>query len=263
MEIDALCKEVMTSKRIVVPENASLAGGSRENFLEMGCIMLRELLRTSALAPSSSVLEIGSGLGRIAYPLALYLDGGRYTGLEIVKESVAFCRAHVAPLASPATRFEFLHLDCYNEYYNPEAQTRLRDLEFPDLGQFDLVFMSSVCTHLEDEELRIYLRQAARWTRPGGEFWATFFLIDDAAEERLKSARHAVSMPFDVASAGPDYYLDHNRSTAAVAYRPDYVASLIAGAGLEPRSMQLGNWSGAARSYFGYQDLVVATKPVK
>jgi SAM-dependent methyltransferase len=261
MQFEALRREVMTSDRIVVPENAALTGGSREDFLEMGCIMLGELLRTTALAPDSRVLEIGSGLGRIAYPLALYLDGGSYVGLEIVRDSVQFCSRHVAPLAGRATRFEFRHLDCYNEFYNPGTPARLRDMVFPELGEFDLVFMSSVCTHLDDEEMRLYVKQAASWLRPGGEFWATYFLIDDAAAQRLASEPHLASRQFDVSAAGPDYYLDQNRSTAAVAYRQDYVASRLQDAGLAVKTMELGRWSGVARTYFGYQDLVVAVKP--
>jgi SAM-dependent methyltransferase len=261
MEIDALCREIMSSERIVVPENATLTGGSRQDFLEVGCVMLRELLRTTQLTPASSVLEIGSGLGRVAYPLALYLDGGRYAGLEIVSDSVQFCLEHVSPLATPQTRFEFMHLDCYNEFYNPGARSRLRELEFPDLGEFDLVFMSSVCTHLDDEDLRLYIRHVANWMRSGGEFMATFFLIDSAAEQKLSSARTLCGVPFDMTAPGPDFYLDAQRSAVAVGYRTGYVEGLLAAAGLNVKSIELGRWSGVERTYFGYQDLLVATKP--
>ena len=61
------------------------------------------------------------------------------------------------PLCSPFAHFEFMHIDCYNEFYNPHASARLADLEFPKLGEFDFVFMSSVCTHLSDSEMRLYL----------------------------------------------------------------------------------------------------------
>jgi hypothetical protein len=120
--------------------------------------------------------------------------------------------------------------------------------------------MSSVCTHLEDADLRAYLAQAARWTRPGGEFWATFFLIDDAAEQRLADARGQCAQPFDLSGGGPDYYFDGKRSTVAVAYRPEYVAGLLAQSGFTVKSIEFGSWSGAKRAYYGFQDLLVATR---
>lgn len=260
MDLDALCELVMSSDGIVLPTNAEFTGGSRDNFLSVGCSVLRELVRTTALAPSSRVLEIGSGLGRIAYPLALYLEHGHYVGLEIVEDSVEFCARHVKPLAAPTSRFEFIHIDIHNEFYNPHAKARLADYAFPELGEFDVVFMSSVCTHLNDEELWIYLQKAAQWTKRGGDFWATFFLVDATVEHQLAEHRSETSLPFDLSGRGPDYYLDGRRSTVAVAYRADYVCLLYARHGLMLKSCDLGTWSGARREYGGYQDLLVATK---
>lgn len=258
MNLDALCELIVSSDRIVVPGNAELTGGSRDDFLSVGCSVLRELVRTTALTPGSRVLEIGSGLGRIAYPLTFYLSNGQYVGLEIVKQSVDFCAQHVAPLAK--ARFDFLHVDIHNEFYNPASEKRLADYVFPELGEFDVVFMSSVCTHLNDQELDIYLDKAAQWTRRGGDFWATFFLIDSSVECQLAEYRSETSLPFDLSSQGPDYYLDSRRSTVAVAYRTDYIRSLYSAHGFSLKSLDLGVWSGAKRNYAGYQDLIVATK---
>jgi SAM-dependent methyltransferase len=260
MDVEALCERVMSSDKIVLPDNAEFTGGSRDNFLSVGCSVFRELVRTTALAPDSRVLEIGSGLGRIAYPLALYLKHGHYVGLEIVKDSVEFCARHVTPLAAPTSRFEFIHVDVHNEFYNPDSETRLADYAFPEFGEFDVVFMSSVCTHLNDKELKIYLRKAAQWTKRGGDFWATFFLVDSAVEYRLAEHRSEASLPFDLSAQGPDYYLDARCSTVAVAYRIDYVRSLYASRGFDLKELDLGVWSGAKRDYAGYQDLIVATK---
>ena len=134
MNVNALCEVIMSSDKIVIPDNAEFTGGSRQDFLSVGCSVFRELVRTTALTPSSRVLEIGSGLGRVAYPLALYLKDGHYTGLEIVKNSVEFCARHVTPLAAPTSRFEFIHLDVHNEFYNPDAKTRLADYAFPEFS---------------------------------------------------------------------------------------------------------------------------------
>lgn len=260
MNLDALWRRIMSCDKIVVPDNAAFTGGCRDDFLTVGCSIVSDLIRTTGLTPSSKMLEIGSGLGRIAYPLAFYLEDGHYVGLEIVQDSVAFSARHVTPLSAPGARFDFVHIDIHNEFYNPSAAKRLAEYVFPELGQFDVVFMSSVCTHLNDKELRLYLERAAQWTRYDGDFWATFFLVDRAAERRLLHQKASSSLPFDLSSAGPDYYLDDNRSTVAVAYRVDYVRSLYADYALSIQSLDLGTWSGVNRDYGGYQDLVVAKR---
>ena len=120
--------------------------------------------------------------------------------------------------------------------------------------------MSSVCTHLNDDELRIYLGKVAQWTRRAGEFWATFFLIDSAVECQLAKHKGQTSLPFDLSGQGPDYYLDARRSTVAVAFRVDYVLCLYGKHGFRIKSLDLGVWSGASRDYRGYQDLIVASR---
>jgi SAM-dependent methyltransferase len=250
----------MNSQGFRVPENADLTGGSREDFLSVGCSTLRQLVSQTGITPQCRILEIGSGLGRVAYPIACYLEaGGRYLGLEIVGDSVAFCRANISHLAVPGAWVQFEHVDIYNEFYNPNSSVLLRDFQYPDIGQFDLIIMNSVCTHLADDEIRIYLQLVTRWLKPGGDFFATFFLIDRDAAEKIESKDPDVTLRFDLSTATPDYFLDGRRSTLAVAYRLGYIEELYKSLGLAIKSVQLGLWSGADRVFKGYQDVVVAT----
>ena len=47
------------------------------------------------LVPSANVLEIGCGLGRLAYELALYLDdNGTYAGLDIAPCAIDWLNTH-------------------------------------------------------------------------------------------------------------------------------------------------------------------------
>ena len=89
MDFEALRQRIVSSDKILVPDNAAFTGGTREDFVDVGCAVLGDLI-ARGLKPDSRVLEIGSGLGRIAYPMTFFLDEGEYVGLEIVKDSVEF-----------------------------------------------------------------------------------------------------------------------------------------------------------------------------
>jgi len=55
------------------------------------------------------VLDVGCGLGRIAWPLSSRLGWrGRYAGLDAQRRYVDWCTAH---LGLPARRFGFHHAD--------------------------------------------------------------------------------------------------------------------------------------------------------
>ena len=64
-------------------------------------VLLRAL---AGLEPSSSVLEIGSGLGRIAFPLRYVITSGSYDGFEIVRQKVDFLQRVFTP-KHPTFRF--------------------------------------------------------------------------------------------------------------------------------------------------------------
>ena len=262
MHIEELCQHVMTSKEVIVPENAALIGGTRDNFLSVGCAVFSELIRSTQLSPNSRVLDIGSGLGRVAYPLAYYLKDGHYVGLEIVKDSVDFCQKNIIPLTAPNSHFEFIHTDIHNTFYNPSAEYELANYNFPDLGEFDVVFMSSVCTHLNNEDLLLYFKHIQQWTRSGGDFLATWFLVDDLAREQLLNPNKSHALPFDLSGKGPDYFLKNlGKSTDAVSYDVDYVLDLYKSHSLSTIStMYLGPWSGVERQIGAFQDLIVARK---
>ena len=58
------------------------------------------LLRHWGLRPSARVLEIGCGVGRLAYELASYLDGGSYTGFDISPEGHRLAQRALRPPAA-------------------------------------------------------------------------------------------------------------------------------------------------------------------
>jgi ubiquinone/menaquinone biosynthesis C-methylase UbiE len=63
------------------------------------------------LTSASSVLEIGCGLGRIAYPLRYVLGKGTYEGFDICSHKIAFLNSTLHA-AHPNFRFLWADAEC-------------------------------------------------------------------------------------------------------------------------------------------------------
>ena len=86
------------------------------------------LLEHVGLAPSTDLLEIGCGLGRLAYELATYFDGGSYTGFDISAEAIDWLNAEYAPRL-PGFRFDLL--DVASARYRPDGEQPAASVRFP------------------------------------------------------------------------------------------------------------------------------------
>lgn len=107
------------------------------------------------LGPGSRVLEFGCGCGRVAAPL-LALRPVALTGCDINPQLIGWCAANLAG--------EFV-------VTRPDPP-----LPFPE-GGFDLVYASSVFTHMNDARGRAWFAELARVARPGGR--AVISFLDD------------------------------------------------------------------------------------
>ena len=117
-------------------------------------IVLRETLIYHGLKKTDYLIDVGCGSGRLAKPLAEYLQG-RYLGIDIVPGLVEYARELVP---RPDWRFEVA-----------------RGLTIPEQdAKADMVCFFSVLTHLLHEESFVYLREAKRVLRPGGKIVLSF-----------------------------------------------------------------------------------------
>lgn len=228
------------------------------DFQAIGLGILEELKASCRLRPHQSVLDVGCGTGRVAIPLTQYLSPqGRYEGFDPVARAVRHCRTRITP---SYPNFHFEVADLYNKAYNPKG--RFRDAEFcfpyPD-GSFDVVFATSVFTHLLPPGTRRYLAEAARVLKPGGFFFATFFLLNDASLQAHDAGRSTITFAHHLPGCRVH---DARRPEGAVAYEEQGVLELVAGVGLQlAQPAGYGVWSGRPPSgYGGYQDRLVATR---
>ena len=223
------------------------------------------LLRVyGGLGRDTAVLEIGCGLGRIAFPLRYVLGpAGRYEGFEIARQKVDFLRHEFTPRHP---RFRFTWADVHNTYYNPGGAQHGSEYAFPyPDGSFDLAYAASVFTHLLPEVAARYLDETARVLRPGGRAVLSFFLLDlyDPAVERPGPfARPAFAFDHPWGDVGDAFRVGVPENPEEMtAFRLEWIEARAAEAGLRlARDPIPGLWSGASPTWASAQDLVVLEK---
>lgn len=141
-----------------------------ESFVLIGNVWSRLLL--AEMKQASTILDIGSGCGRIARGLVGSEKVAKYVGFDVIKENVDWCQNYLVPLE--AGKFHFHHFDVYSAEYNPSGTIRPNELAFPlRSDEADIVFAASVFTHLRERDARHYLKEINRVLEPR---WGRAFL---------------------------------------------------------------------------------------
>jgi SAM-dependent methyltransferase len=253
-ELDWLMESVRTNRFLPEPEPQDVFVGDGD-FRAIGAEYLGHLVRIGGLEPGDRVVDIGSGLGRLAVPLTQYLEpSATYVGVDPVRDGVAWCQKAITPVYP---NFRFRHLDIAHPIYNPDGLLRGDSLVLPiGNASADFAFMVSVVTHLPPAEVEVYAREIARVLAPGGRCFVTSFIMDDAAKTATaRDPRRA----FVRTPNGPDWYTDSTGGLGAVAFDDGWLDGVLVHAGLVPIWRGIGHWRGTPSSH--YQDIIVAKKP--
>lgn len=225
------------------------------DFIAVGDLFLKYFIDIGGLRPDAAVLDVGSGIGRMARPLTSYLAAnGRYEGLDIDADGVEWCRRNITPRFP---NFRFQRADVYNKRYNPQGRAQPRDYRFPyEDASFDFIFLTSVFTHMYPEDVDRYLREMGRVLRPGGRTMSTCFLLN--AESRALIAKGKSTPPFPHA-IGDSLTSDEVVPESAIALDEAAVLASHAAGGLAVEGVHYGSWCGRAK-HLSYQDIVVARR---
>ena len=176
------------------------------------------------MRPSSHVLDVGCGIGRLAYECAWYLDDdATYTGLDISPTVVDWLNANYAPRL-PGFRFDYL--DIWNELYHPKGAVRPEEARFPyEDDRFDVACAFEVFMHVSLDGFRNYLREIARVVRPGGLAVLTLVAVHPGEPPSLDE--EYVQVGEGIWSSSP------NRTASNMAYDIDLARTALTDAGLE------------------------------
>ena len=187
---------------------------------------LRELrlLEHFGMRPSSDLLDVGCGIGRLAYECAWFLDDdASYVGLDIAPTVIDWLNTNYAPRL-PGFRFDFL--DVYNESYRPTGAVGPEHVRFPyEDEQFDVVCAFEVFMHISLEGIRNYLREMVRVLRSGGLAVVTFVAV--YPDEPVSFDAEYVEVRRGIYTTRPD------GTSSDMAYDIDLVRSAVTDVGLD------------------------------
>jgi SAM-dependent methyltransferase len=189
--------------------------------------------RLGGLQPSDRILDVGSGVGRVAIPLTRYLSpAGSYVGVDMWRDGVDWCTSTITPRFP---NFVFRHLDVHHDDFNPSGRVPITATRFHDEdATFDFVMLGAI-NHLTAAELQSLVAEAGRVLRPGGMYVGTWFVVDDHSRALLPGA------------------------ASAVACSETELGGALAAGSLRLRALHPGSWRQKDGS-LTYQDVVMAEK---
>lgn len=216
--------------------------------------MLEQIRRTTVLKPNERVLDVGCGIGRIAMPLTRYMNSsGVYEGFDIMPQAIEWCQEQITP---KHPNFRFQVADIYSAYYNPEGSAQAANFVFPYAdNSFDVVFLTSIFTHMLPQDVEHYLREIARVLTPQGRAMFTVFLLNPTSVEAIDRNNTQISVKHEVAGAR---VADPNLPEAVVAHDETSFLLACARAGFEVE-ISYGYWSDTVESAHAH-DIVSAKK---
>jgi len=257
-QIDWLMQSVLKNRFLPSPDPNSVFVGDGD-YRAVGAEFLGHFIRKGGLRRDARVLDIGSGIGRMAVPLTQYLDPARarYSGIDPVAGGVNWCRQNIT---SRYPNFEFRHIDIAHDLYNPKGAVNglTLTLPFADKG-FDFIIMTSVVTHLPSDEVKTYLDQVSRVLAPGGKLFMTAFVVDDVAA-RDRHGKRDKRLAFERHGSGPCWFVPELPPLAAVGFENGFLDRALAGAKLTLETKSFGHWRGIEADH--YQDIFIASRGV-
>jgi ubiquinone/menaquinone biosynthesis C-methylase UbiE len=244
---------VFGNKELMPPKGLIFTGSG--DFIELGNKLVNSLKVHCKLQPNHAVLDIGSGIGRVAIPLTKYLNKeGKYDGFDVIKTGIDWCQKHISP---NHPNFQFRYIPLKNDLYR-ESGNDAADFVFPyENDSFDCVILTSVFTHMLPEEVENYLGEIQRVLKKGGKCFVTFFILNKDAKEFISKNNH-FNFPF---TKGHFALMDEKVKGANVAFEESYLEEVFSNKKLKIHAKHFGYWAGREKiNSVDFQDVIILEK---
>ena len=250
----------LSGKKIkYIPPRGMIFTG-RGDYIKLANMFFGYFKNYCNLQPDNRILDIGSGIGRMAVPFIGYLNHqGSYEGIDIVKTGINWCNKNISKI-NP--QFKFIHSDIYNDLYNTKGVIKGEEYVFPYRDvEFDIAFLTSVFTHMLQAEVEQYIKEIARVLKPGGKCLATFFILNDESVSLMNTTEDSFKFPFN---HGEYSFMSEDTKTANVAYNQEWIERIMKENGLKVEVIRYGFWSGRNKEEFpDFQDIIIVSKEKK
>jgi ubiquinone/menaquinone biosynthesis C-methylase UbiE len=238
------------------PKRIFLSYRDFKRFKKVGEEFLQYFIESGGLKPHERILDVGSGVGRMAIPLTKYLDErGRYEGFDPVADEIKWCKKKIS---SKFPNFHFQSVDIYNKTYNPKGRWKASEFKFPYENEFfDFAFLASVFTHMLPQDMENYFREVARVLKRGGRCLITFFLLNKESLQLINARKSILDFKYEF---GEFRTTNPDKPEDAVCYDETFICGLYQKYGLRIKfPIHYGSWCGR-RDFLSSQDIIVAIK---
>ena len=208
----------------------------------------------AGLTPSTKLLDLGCGTGRLTKPLQGTLTEGSYHGLDVHPRFLDFCRqTYTAP------NFQFDHLDIRHDEYNPEGKIETTNARLPyATNSFDLVAAVAVFNHFHTSWVFQYVREMGRVLKPRGVLFATILLLNKQSMEFINTRKEP---PYSFQHRTPESWHDfRDRPLFNVAHPEEAIRRVFIKSNLMIREpISYGQWCRTQAGLTG-PDVIFASK---
>lgn len=167
----------------LIPEFKNRRGG-KASYAEWGHVIgiFQTLIYQNLIKKTgSNILDIGCGTGLLGISSEPFIyDGGMYTGLDVRKDDIDFCKDHYK-----LSNYNFVHFNVSNPFFASEQSAEKIPWPVADESQ-DMITALSVWTHLNEIDAMYYFNEIFRVLKKGSRAIITFFFLDNLYEESLK-----------------------------------------------------------------------------
>ena len=244
-----------------MPPRSLIRVSPNDTFDQAGQDWRKQLVEIGGLVPSDAVLEVGCGSGRVGRTLIdFFEEGGSYDGFDIREDEIRWLSKNIT---SDHSNIRFHYVDLYNKYYKPDGKIDPAEFVFPfEDSNFDMVYLTSIFTHLMPDDVNRYLAEIRRVLKPGGKCFISYFLINERSLGRIQEGNSSRKFAIEVV---PHCFTDNEEVPEdATGYDETYILELYEKYGFTiDREIHYGRWSFDKQfnATVDYQDIIVASKP--